>query len=357
MVVINKQNFMKKTQEVITFKPKDITKRLLTVLSERAQDVITKRYGLGKNSTCLTLEAIGSEYGITRERVRQIENFSINAIKKSGAYKDINLSVSEIKDIMETHGGIVHETEFLAAISPDKNIQNHIHFILVLSDAFTKIKEDEEFFHRWTTNSKTAEVVETSLRKMAKNISANDLVTEPTLVGNLLKEVKDIADKSALDNEILARKWLKISKLIDQNPLGEWGLAKSPNVKMRGIRDYAYLVLRQHGSPMHFEEVAKGIQRLFGKNAHPATCHNELIKDSRFVLVGRGLYALAEWGYSRGVVLDVIRAILKKDGPLNRDEVITRVLKERHVKENTILVNLQNAKFFVKDAKGRYTLA
>ncbi len=357
MVVINKQNIMKKTQEVITFKPKDITKRLLAVLSERAQDVVTKRYGLGKTSTCLTLEAIGSEYGITRERVRQIENFSINTIKKSDAYKAISPAVSEVKDIMDTHGGIVHETEFLAAISADKGIQNHVHFILVLADAFTKLKEDDEFYHSWTTNPKIADAIQISLRKISKNISDNDLVTEPTLVNNLLKEVKDIADKSALDNEILARKWLKISKLIDQNPLGEWGLSKSPNVKMRGIRDYAYLVLRQHGSPMHFEEVAKGIHRLFGKSAHPATCHNELIKDTRFVLVGRGLYALAEWGYSRGVVLDVIRTILKKDGPLTRDEVITRVLKERHVKENTILVNLQNAKYFSKDSKGRYTLA
>ncbi|MDQ5957683.1 MAG: hypothetical protein QG665_6 [Patescibacteria group bacterium] len=348
---------MKKTQEVITFKPKDITKRLLAVLSERAQDVVTKRYGLGKNSVCLTLEAIGSEYGITRERVRQIENFSINAIKKSDAYKSITTVVSEIKDIMDTHGGIVHETEFLGAITADKSTQNHLHFVLVLADAFTKLKEDDEFNHRWTTNVKVAESIQTSLRKLAKNISDTDLITENVLINNLLKEVKEIADKSAIDNEILAHKWLKISKLIDQNPLGEWGLSKSPNVKMRGIRDYAYLVLRQHGSPMHFEEVAKGIQRLFGKNAHPATCHNELIKDGRFVLVGRGLYALSEWGYSRGVVLDVIREILKKDGPLNRDEVITRVLKERHVKENTILVNLQNAKYFSKDTKGRYTLA
>ncbi|MEK7136110.1 MAG: sigma factor-like helix-turn-helix DNA-binding protein [Patescibacteria group bacterium] len=347
---------MKKTQEVITFKPKEVTKRLLSVLSDRAQDVVTKRYGLGKNSTRLTLEAIGSEYAITRERVRQIENFSLNAIKKSEAYQGVGGIISEIKDIMESHGGIVHEDEFLNAIATDKSSQNHIHFLLVLADAFTKLKEDDEFHHRWTTNTKIADQVENSLRKVSSSISDNDLVSENDLVGSLLKEVKDIADKAAMDNDILAKKWLRISKMLNQNPLGEWGLAKSPNIKMRGIRDYAYLVLRQHGSPMHFEEVAKGIQKLFGKNAHPATCHNELIKDERFVLVGRGLYALSEWGYSRGVVLDVIRAILDKDGPLTRDEVVSRVLKERHVKENTILVNLQNTIYFKKDSAGRYTL-
>ncbi len=348
---------MKKPNEVITFKPKDVTKRLLSVLSERAQDVVTKRYGLGKNSTCLTLEAIGTEYGITRERVRQIENFSLNSIKKSDLYKTADLAVDELRSIMDSHGGIVHEDEFLNAISSDKSIQNHIHFLLVLGDAFTKLKEDDEFHHRWTTNVKVADQIHNSLRKVAKVITDNDLIGETELVNRLLKEVKDIADKAALDNEVLAEKWLQISKLISRNPLGEWGLTKSPNVKMRGIRDYAYLVLRQHGSPMHFEEVAKGIEKLFGKKAHPATCHNELIKDSRFVLVGRGLYALSEWGYSRGVVLDVIKSILKKDGPLSRDEVVTRVLKERHVKENTILVNLQNTSYFKKDTAGRYSLS
>ncbi|OHA59440.1 MAG: hypothetical protein A2589_01070 [Candidatus Vogelbacteria bacterium RIFOXYD1_FULL_46_19] len=347
---------MKKTKEVITFKPKDLTKKLLAVLAERARDVIIKRYGLGKNSSPLTLEAIGSEYGITRERVRQIENFSLNAIKKSSGFTGVAGEINELKVIMEAHGGIVHETEFLEAIASDKSTQNHIHFLLVLSDSFTKLKESDEFHHRWTTNIKAAEKLEESLRKISKNIKDQDLVSENDLVTKLLSEVKDLADRAALENEVLAKKWLNISKLINKNPLGEWGLAKSPNIKMRGIRDYAYLVLRQHGSPMHFEEVAKGIEKLFGKKAHPATCHNELIKDERFVLVGRGLYALSEWGYTRGVVLDVIKEILRKEGPLKRDDIIAKVLKERHVKENTILVNLQSPAHFKKDQSGRYTL-
>ncbi|TSC67891.1 MAG: hypothetical protein G01um101472_278 [Parcubacteria group bacterium Gr01-1014_72] len=113
-------------------------------------------------------------------------------------------------------------------------------------------------------------------------------------------------------------------------------------------------MLRKHGSPIHFREVAKSIEKLFGKKAHVATTHNELIKDPRFVLVGRGLYALSEWGYMSGVVRDVIRQILEKNGPLKKDEVVNKVLKERYVKENTILVNLNNPKFFKKDKEGRY---
>jgi DNA-directed RNA polymerase delta subunit len=123
------------------------------------------------------------------------------------------------------------------------------------------------------------------------------------------------------------------------------------------MRDYAFLVIRKHGSPIHFREVAKQIEKLFGKKAHVATTHNELIKDPRFVLVGRGLYALAEWGYMSGVVKDVIKKVIEKHGPLTKDQVIEKVLKERYVKENTIIVNLQNPKYFKKDREGKYSIA
>ena len=96
---------------------------------------------------------------------------------------------------------------------------------------------------------------------------------------------------------------------------------------------------------------------MFAATAHVATTHNELIKDPRFVLVGRGLYALSEWGYMSGVVKDVIRNVIEKNGPLTKKEVIEKVLKERYVKENTILVNLQNPKYFKKDKEGKYSIA
>ena len=99
------------------------------------------------------------------------------------------------------------------------------------------------------------------------------------------------------------------------------------------------------------------IEELFKRKAHIATTHNELIKDKRFVLVGRGLYALAEWGYSAGVVKDVLRDILEKHGPLTREEIIDKVRKERYVKDNTIIVNLQDPNLFKRLSNGAYMLA
>jgi len=179
------------------------------------------------------------------------------------------------------------------------------------------------------------------------------------MLERLLKRIKNMPSdhEHHLENQEVVRRWLEISRKIAQNPLGEWGHAESPNVSVKGVRDYAYLVIRQHGSPMHFREVTDKISEMFEKEAHEATTHNELIKDDRFVLVGRGLYALKEWGYMTGVVREVIEKILEKEGPLERDEVIDKVLKERYVKPNTVVVNLQDNNHFQKNEAGKYELA
>lgn len=338
----------------LTIKPKQITKRLVAVLPERARDVITKRYGLDTESK-MTLEAIGQKYGITRERVRQIEKYSLANIAKSDVYKKEKEAFTELEGLVEAYGGVVPEVDFLDYISKDKSVQNHIHFMLVLGDSFKKKKEDDDLKHRWYVDEQLSKKIEESLKKLFENLPDEGLVPEGEMIKEFMLHLRDVSDHYK-DEEIL-RRWLSLSKKISKNPMGEWGASSSPNVKAKGVRDYAYLVIRSHGSPMHFREVADKISSLFNKRAHVATTHNELIKDQRFVLVGRGLYALAEWGYKTGIVKDVIKEILKKEGSLTKDEVIERVLKERYVKPNTIVVNLQDPKMFKKDKEGKYALA
>ena len=339
----------------ITFKPKLVTKVFLSVLPRRAADVITKRYGLGSEVKKMTLESIGESYSITRERVRQIENFALATIRKSDEFKSQAPAFNELKTVMTSLGALVPEHTFLADVSSDKSTQNHVHFLLVLGDFFTKHKEDEDFSHRWSVDKETSDYVHDSLRKLYTSLTDDQLIEESKMIEMFLNHLKDVSEE--YKNEEILKRWLSLSKKIGKNPLGEWGVAHSPNVSARGVRDYAFLVLRKHGSPMHFTEVAKAIGEHFDKKAHVATTHNELIKDKRFVLVGRGLYALSEWGYSTGVVRDVISDILKKHGPLTKEDVVDRVMRERYVKPNTILVNLQNPKYFKKGKDSKYALA
>lgn len=335
-----------------SFKVKNVTKKLLSAIPERSRVIISHRFGLDKNIEKMTLEAIGENYDITRERVRQIEANSIITIRKSTAFKEEVKVFEELALYVKKIGGVMAEHDLLNHLSRDESTQNHYHFLLIIGDQFKKEKETEEFYHRWHVDSDLSKKIHDALKKLYTNLDDNSLIPENEMIKAFMDNVKDISEE--MKNDEISKRWLRISKHIDKNPLGEWGKSASTNVKVKGIRDYAYLAMRKHGSPVHFKEIAKLIQNVFGKRAHEATTHNELIKDDRFVLVGRGLYALAEWGYVSGVVKDVIVKVLNKHGPMTREEIFDKVMKERYVKENTILVNLQNSSVFKKDSSGKY---
>ncbi|MFA6295480.1 MAG: sigma factor-like helix-turn-helix DNA-binding protein [Candidatus Paceibacterota bacterium] len=336
----------------ISFKPKQTVKRLLSSLPDRARDVIMFRYGLGKDTKRMTLDSIGKKYGITRERVRQIEAYALNNIRKSEEYIKEKAVFTEMETLLHSLGGVMVEDDFLDHVSKDKSLQNNIYFLLVVGEPFRKVKEDDEFHHRWHVNEELSKQVEGALRKLYSSLNNQDLLPETEMVNKFLEHLEDVSEK--YKNQEVVKRWLQISKAIGKNPLGDWGVAHSPNVKTKGMRDFAFLVIRKHGSPIHFRDVAKQITAMFNKKAHVATTHNELIKDPRFVLVGRGLYALAEWGYAPGVVRDVIKSVIVKNGPLSKEEIIDKVMKERYVKENTIVVNLQNPKYFKREKDGKY---
>lgn len=338
----------------LTFSPKDITLELLSELPERSKAILIDRYGLKGRNQKRTLEAIGQEYGITRERVRQIENHGLNSIRSSEAYKNYQIALDELRTAVEGLGGVMSEDVMLSALTEDPNQEKHLVFLLTVGQNFSFAKETPDFLGRWHVNQTLADQVQSALSALAEAISRDDLVAEEDIIERFSEQLKQAGLKK-FTPEILTH-WLGLSKRIDKNPLGEWGRADSPHVRVKSMRDFAYLTLKRHGSPMHFTEVAKTIEQLFKRKAHPATCHNELINDARFVLVGRGLYALSEWGYSPGVVRDVIRAVLEKEGPLTREEIIERVKRERYVKDATITVNLQDGAFHC-NPDGKYYIS
>jgi len=351
--LIKKKNNIKKFMPTISFKPKKITKKIISELAPRTHDVIMNRFGLTPDGKRKTLEEIGNKYNITRERVRQIEDAALNSIKKSSVYKAEQLVFEELKQLIQKLGSIVAEHELLPYISKDKATQNHIHFFLSLGDAFKKHREDDHFHTRYSVDDEITEKVHEALKKLYANLNDQDLVPETEMIKKFLEHIKDVSEEYR--DEEMVRRWLSMSKAVAKNPLGEWGKASSPNIRTRGVKDYAFLVMRRNGSPMHFREVADAISKTFNKKIHYATCHNELIKDPRFVLVGRGMYALSEWGYKKGIAREVITDILKREGPLGKEDIVLRVNKERYFKKNTILVNLANPKYFKKNKSGLYT--
>jgi Sigma-70, region 4 len=323
-----------------------------TIDREREREIISRRYGLFDRRE--TLEQIGELLGITRERVRQLEK-AVMARLKASAGSDlphINDVQAHFAEILTALGKVSKVSDLSAKLTEENTRldQARVSFLAQLSNKLA-VLDDDDFFHH-STGLKTEHDEKVIREQVNKIIEAIKVAGEPVSLEHLAESVgnKDVKHVKALAS---------ISKEI-ANLNNRWGLIKWPMVNPKNIRDKIYVILHESGKPMHFNEIAKAIKDSSFKRKDVTTqaIHNELIKDKRFVLIGRGIYALKEWGYEKGTVADVITKVLKKAGePLHRDEIVKRVLKSRNVKETTILLNLQGKPQFKRVAKATYTLA
>jgi len=316
-------------------------------LSSRKREVLEKRFGLTTDEA-FTLQAIGNNIGITRERVRQIENDAFEQLRETQKDK-LEKVFQYFLDYFKEQGGLREESRLLEDLGKDK-FQNHVLLLLNLGDDFSKFRETEEFYSFWTNQSDSL--------KQAKSV-INNIVKE-FKQSNSPMEIDEVGERIAfnLKTPILVS-YIDISKIIFQSPFGNYGLVQWPEINPRGLKDQAYLVLKRENKPLHFTEIAKLIGKLpsVSRDILPESVHNEVIRNDRFVLVGRGIYALKKWGYESGTVKEIIVNILKNSKkPLSKKELIKKVLEQRQVKESTIALNLQDKKVFEKDKKGKYSL-
>jgi len=323
------------------------SKNLFQNLADRKREVLSKRFGLNDLEP-LTLQAIGDELGITRERVRQIENDALLTLKHQQASK-LNKPFQIILDYLNRNGGLREESILLQDLGENR-FQNYIVLFLTLGDDFKKIKETEDFFTLWTTEEKKIQEAKLIIKELVRELKRR----------NDLMEAEEMNKKISLNLEMpILISYIDVSKYIFQSPFGQYGLAYWPEVKPRGLKDNAYLVLKKEANPLHFKEIAQKIGELSNskENILPESVHNELIRNDNFVLIGRGIYALREWGYKPGTVKEVIKDILKKaNKQLSKDEVIKKVLEQRNVQESTVALNLQDKKLFKSNEQGKYSL-
>lgn len=333
---------------------------LIKGLSVRNKDIISRRFGL-KNGKKETLESIGKNYGITRERVRQIEEFTLNQLSKGTPNPELEKYATLAKNILNENGGILKEKDLFKAFSGSDSesvLNSSLVFILTLDKDLTKFNDNDNFHSFWATDKN----VLNSFKNMASScVNLLDKSGKVTIEGEFYNLAKK-SNVSGLGGDLNQRHlstYLTISKSVGKNIFNEVGLVSWPEIRPKGVRDKAYLVLKKEGKPKHFSEIAKMINTagFQGKKANVQTVHNELIKDGRFVLVGRGMYALSEWGYKSGTVKDVLVDLLKNSSkPVPKTALLTKVMNARMVKENTILLNLQDSKTFIKNEDGTYEL-
>lgn len=327
---------------------------LASIDQEREREIITRRFGLFDRKE--TLEQIGELLGITRERVRQLEKAILIRLKISAdegkvpAVHEIERMI--VRDLSE-NGRVARVQDIAARITdtaPSNETKARLSFVAELSPRLVVINENDNY-HQGVGIAENGDEkkIRASIDEIVKTIKKHG---EPI-------EIEELHGLLSYESPSQVRALASLSKgLASLKDI--WGLVKWPTVNPKNIRDKIYVILADNTKPMHFSDIAKMIKDSDFKRKDVTTqaIHNELIKDKRFVLIGRGIYALDSWGYSRGTVSDIITKVLKKAGePLHRDEIVKRVLKSRQVKETTILLNLQSKPEFKRVAKATYTLA
>ncbi len=327
-----------------------LAEAVLATESERAREIMKKRFGLAQKDP-QTLEKIGRDYNITRERVRQIIADVLKKIAAKNNDADFKKAEDKIVFTIGENDGIMEEQRLIAKLGAKEGLEANAMVFFGMSSGKVKITDEAGMLKKsWIANSEVIEKAKEVSRAIGQVFEKNkNLLADDEFCEKIFSARPDLKSKYS-KKELL--NFAGVVARVKKNAFGKWGLKSWEEVTPKGTRERVHLILKEKKKPLHFSEIAKLIDeyKLGKRRAHPQTVHNELIKDERFVLVGRGIYALSEWGYEKGTIKDVLENILKNSRkPLNREEILAKVLRKRKVKKATVMINLNNPKFFIKE--------
>ena len=313
--------------------PSKTITQALAPLTPRQRDIIQLRYGL-KSAAGETLAAIGKRYNVTRERIRQIEAQALRSLNTQFAKADFDDFRVGVAAYLEKNKGMRRHDLVARDMGQNGNV---IRCAFEASGVATFHPEDKTNYAFWSLS-------DTHVKRGAA------FTTE--LVNTLKRAV---GKPAVMPEDEAGINYVSISKKFAVSPHGEFGLAEWRTINPKVSRDWAFLVLKKTQKPLHFSHITTEINKIRkNKKVNPQTIHNELIKDKRFVLVGRGMYGLEEFNILAGTAREVLSHLLKKHGPMPAKAIIELALTHRPFKEKTLLINLQNKNWFKRMDEGKY---
>jgi len=336
----------------------EIIEDMFLVLTTKEKEVIIKRFSLD-NKPKQTLEKIGQAFSVTRERIRQIEKIALGKLRRTVENTKLSTVNRIAREILEKNGGLLMEEKLVSEIlnhilSGQQVDSNIIKLALNINPDIVKMEKTNLFKPFWRLNTITLDTIKVIIESGISILNKKgDVMTDE----NVIAGISELMEKSRKVEGSLILSALEVDKRIKRVKEG-FGLVSWRHINPRSIRDKAYIVLKKSNAPLHFVEIANRIadSGFDKKVVTTQAVHNELIRYDQFVLVGRGLYALKEWGYKKGTVADVIEDLLKKRSPMTKQEIIAGVLKQRQVKKGTISLNLQKNPKFVRVGRAVYKI-
>jgi hypothetical protein len=316
--------------------------------SEKEREVLFSRFGL-EGRKIETLENIGKRFSVTRERIRQIEKAVIKKIK---GYKPLSSDYYKLHSFIQKRGGVVSEAKLQDFDESDNDFKILLNIMLVSSPKVIQLS-NKYFKNAWVTDNIEVALISDIAKFVVGHLKENKKVLS-------MSEIIKAASNSLNWSTALVRAVVDSCFLVGQDVEGKYGLMSWGIIKPKNTRDRSYVVLKSIKKPLHYKKLTELICKenfKINKKVSIEAVHNELIRDPRFVLVGRGIYALKEWGYTPGTVADVIEEILKNsEGPMHKNDIIKKVLEKRFVRKNTILLNLQEKPQFERVVRAVYRL-
>lgn len=331
---------------------------VLSSLSSKESSIISRRIGLSGERE--TLQEIGNDYHITRERVRQIEDSGIRKIGR--IIRSTNFSkVQEIgESILRLNGSIMTKDKLVSAIADELKIEQDVNLgiIEVILQANFNINKSKPqlgtktyFYFPEISKKLIAEVHKEAVKLLKKK---GDIMERPALYEMI--KINLFATFGKID-VVLIDSVLDIFTDLIKGEERFIGLTKWKILNPGTLKEKAIYVMKKEQRPIHFVELSNLVSNYFSEAVKIATIHNELIRNPEFVLIGRGIYVLAEWGFKSGTVLDVLTDVLgKAKWPMITEEIISKVLKVRQVKRTTIYMNLQNRNYIERVGRNLYQL-
>lgn len=334
----------------------DLVENLLIVLSDKEKYIIKNRFALHTDKR-LTLEEIGQHFGVTRERVRQIEKTALRKLERNAQNTNIKILTEFAKALLQKEGGIASDEHFkglLLKILPNvlaQEIQD-LHLALTLDGDIvfeSNTLKTHPYWRLTTFDAKAIDLVGSTATKLlvrSKHVTPLDKLAE-----KINETLKSDYVEHTISNLLQI---VKECKFTEQGV----GLYTWRHIHPRTLRDKIFFILNHEKKPLHFEKISQLIRELDfdQKKVNIQAVHNELIRNDNFILIGRGIYALKEWGYKTGTVAEVIAEILADGTPRSREEITKTVLDQRHVKTITIYLNLKNKAQFARVGRDKYTL-
>jgi len=329
--------------------------QLLMLLSEKERTVIEKRFSLSNNKK-YTLEEIGQDFSVTRERIRQIEKNALRKLKRNIGNFDAYGLNNIAHGVLLEHGGILREDVMISKLISEKAANEAFLILLLLSldNRFERVANTILFSPYFKLIEISTEVID-SICRLSESILAEH--GELMNVGDIRRALKEngvelfnLTDESLLSIFDVYKKTKKVDNQV--------GLMKWRHINPRTLRDKIFYVLRHRKKPTHFVEISNLIvnHEFDKKNVNLQAIHNELIRHPDFILIGRGIYALSEWGYEAGTVAEVIEDILKNVDSMDEEKIVEAVMERRKVKRITIILNLKNKPKFTRIGRKQYKL-